>query len=145
MQSIIKDVVKTFTIEIAPPASATATIWAFPDIPFLRNKKCYAIEASICANSAASGKINFFGSSTLTNPAFLTLINKDNEEFVQNMPVVNLRNSENFNLVGNFIPYNTNGLTPFKPRIVQWSKSSVFFPTATGVANLSIQFIIYYI
>jgi hypothetical protein len=145
MQSIIKDVVKTFTIEIAPAASATATTWVFPDIPFLRNKKCYAIEASICANSAASGKINFFGSSTLVNPAFLTLVNKDNEEFVQNMPIANLRNTENFNQPGDFISYNTNGITPFKPRIVQWTKSNVFFPTATGVPNLSIQFIIYYI
>lgn len=152
MQLIQRDILRTYTLEISATAIGQ-TSFTFPDIPFLRNKISYAIETSIQSFMVTTGKTNLFASSTFigTYAGFITLVDSTNNQFCQNMPLLELQNQQYQYIDSttptsslNF-PYNTNGLTTFTDKIVQWNKCSMYFPTSpiTALTN-GFQFTIYY-
>lgn len=149
MQIVNKDFVRSISVSVSPTASATALTWVFPDLPQLRNRKFLAIEANVCAGDTSTSKVNLFADYTTflnsTTPGFLTLYDRAGLQFVQNIPLYELLNSEYDNYafpVGT--PRNTNGLYWFKEREVVWPKCTVYFPTATGIANACLLFNVYY-
>lgn len=153
MQLIKQDIQKTYTLEVTATAIGQTT-FTFPDIPFLRNKLSYAIETSIQSFMVTTGKTNLFSQSTFigTYAGFITLVDSTNNQFVQNMPLLELQNQQ-YQLIDqsgtptsqvNF-PYNSNGLMTFTERIVQWNKCSMYFPTSPILGLTSaFQFTIYY-
>lgn len=144
MQTITQDILKSYTLEIAPTASGTLNIWNFPDIPFLRNKKAFGIEATINSKGVTTGKTNLFSQPTFTDAGFITLVDVDGIQFVQQMPLIELRSGWYLDVAANIsLPHNTNAMPVFSPRFVQWNKCSVYFPVAQSTANC-LQFTIYY-
>ena len=151
MQFIQKDLLRTYTLEITPTAIGQTT-FTFPDIPFLRDRISYAIEASVGSVMITTGLSNQFTSSTFlsTYSGFVTLVDSANRQFVQNMPIKELmtkwyNNQIAPSTIGVNQPYNTNGLMVFSERIVQWNKCSMYFPTSPITAlTQGFQFVIYY-
>jgi len=155
MQLIQRDILRTYTLEIIPTAIGQ-TSFTFPDIPFLRNKISYAIETSIAFQMVTTGKDNRFGQVNFTyqSAGFITLVDSDNNQFVQNMPIIELQTQYNFTpsttsppsgTIAVATPYNTNGLTIFTERIVQWNKCSMFFNISPiSALTQGFQFTIYY-
>lgn len=149
MQIIKTNIVRSLTVEVNPAASATNLTWTFPDLPFLRGKKTIGIMASIQPLGVVTGKSNIIAS--VVNgvglfPCFLTLVDKMNKRFVQNLPIVELSTSTYLDPTANdYFATNSNGTFIIKPRIVQWNKCFLFFPTATATPNLIAQFNILYI
>lgn len=152
MQFIQRDILHTYTLELTPTAIGQTT-FTFPDIPFLRNKISYAIDASIQSYMVTTGKTNLFSQSIFMGQyaGFITLVDSTNNQFCQNMPLLELVNQQYQYLDGaapssivNF-SYNTNGLMTFSDRIVQWNKCSIYFPTSPiGALSQGFQFTIYY-
>ena len=153
MQLIQKDLLKTYTLEITPTAIGQ-TNFTFPDIPFLRNKISYGIDTSINSYMITSGKVNLFSQSTFvgSTAGFITMVDSQNNQFIQNMPLIELQSLQyqflysdgtTTNIV-NF-PYNTNGTMIFSERIVQWNKCTMYFPTSPiSILSSGFQFKIYY-
>lgn len=142
-------VLNSFTSEIIPSNSAVGNQFNFPDIPFLRTRKISGIAASQSGFGVTSGKTNLNLAASLTlYPSFLTLVDIEGNQFIQNMPIAELiaigyRDSTAV-LANQIFTNNVNGLCNFKERVVVWTKSYIYFPTATGVANACIQFNIFY-
>ena len=90
-------------------------------------------------------------SGSLTNrSAFLTLYDNSGEQFIQDIPLQELIPNGCFisgtapdRLVSQTI-FQRNGLTIFTPRIIQWTKCSIYFPVPIAIPNLCFQFDIYY-
>jgi len=150
MQLIQRDLLRTYTLEIVP-TKIGQTNFTFPDIPFLRNKISYGIDASINSYMVTTGKLNYFSNFTPGDFAgFITLVDSQNNQFIQNMPVVELISLQyqRIEASGGAIvnqPYNTNGTTIFSERIVQWNKCTMYFPTSPITAlTQGFQFSIYY-
>jgi hypothetical protein len=151
MQLIQRDILRSYTLEVTATAIGQTT-FTFPDIPFLRNKIAYAIEASVGTIMVTSGKTNQFSQATFLNTysGFITLVDSNNNQFVQNMPLKELmtkwyNNQISPSTIGANQPYNTNGLMVFSDRIVQWNKCSLYFPTSPiSATTQGFQFIIYY-
>lgn len=155
MQLIQRDISRTYTLEIVPTAIGQTT-FTFPDIPFLRDKISYGIETSIQFEMVTTGKQNRFGQANFTyqSAGFITLVDSNNNQFVQNMPIIELQNQYNFTpsttspaqgTIAVATPYNTNGLMVFTDRIVQWNKCSMFFSVSPITAlTQGFQFTIYY-
>jgi len=142
------------TVDFAAVSSATTQQFTFPDIPYLRNKKVYSIALNCSLYGAESGLSNIgylIASGSLTNrSAFLTLYDNTGEQFFQDIPLQELIANSAFvsgsapdRLVSQTISQK-NGLTIFAPRIIQWTKCSIYFPVAMGIANLCFQFDIFY-
>ena len=152
MQLIQKDILRTYTLEVTGIIGQTN--FTFPDIPFLRNKISYGIDASINQFMATTGRFNRFQSTAFLSSfaGFVTLIDSENNQFVQNMPVLELIALSNtyIDTTGtptqqNNTPYNTNGILIFKERIVQWNKCTMYFPVSPiTTATQGFQFTIYY-
>ena len=143
---------KTYTLEVQPLNSATQTTWQFPDIPFLREKYITGIALSINAYGVTSGKNNIgyvIPQNTMFS-SFLTLVNNDGIQFIQNMPLDELvcqsyQQNNNVTSSNNYLnSYNTNGLISFKPVNIVWTKSYIYFPVVTSLSNYCCQFNVYY-
>jgi hypothetical protein len=150
MQLIQKDLLRTYTLEIVPTAIGQ-TSFTFPDIPFLRNKISYGIDNSLNSTMVTTGKTNLFSQSSFVGvtAGFITMVDSQNNQFIQNMPLIELQSLQYQLLdptptIVNF-PYNTNGTLIFSERIVQWNKCTLYFPTSP-IASLTtgFQFTIYY-
>jgi hypothetical protein len=150
MQLIQRDLLRTYTLEIVP-TKIGQTNFTFPDIPFLRNKISYGIDASINSWMVTTGKLNIFSNFTPGElNGFITLVDSQNNQFIQNMPIVELISLQYQRIEAGITPtvnqpYNTNGTIIFSERIVQWNKCTMYFPTSpiTG-STQGIQFTIYY-
>jgi hypothetical protein len=152
MQLIQKDLLRTYTLEIIP-TKIGQTNFTFPDIPFLRNKISYGIDTSINSSMATTGKINLFSQPSFvinpTTPGFLTMVDSQNNQFIQNMPLMELQSLQyqyfdSTPTIVNF-PYNTNGTMIFSERIVQWNKCTLYFPASPiSILTTGFQFTIYY-
>lgn len=141
----------SLTTELVPINSATATNFPFPDIPILRDRLIVGISASVVPLTIYTGKLNLNSLVfTASYSAFLTLVDTNGNQFVQNMPTVEL------NPVGaitvtlapaltNYARRSTNGMMFFRPRYVAWEKCYVYFPTPPGTANATLQFTIFYL
>ena len=96
---------------------------------------------SVNTYSAQSGLFNLFGALTLqgpftalaTNSIFITLQDIHGNQFIQNMPVLELNpfnlNSNGGATVG-ISKYNIDGILSFAPREIVWTKSFLSVPTA---------------
>jgi hypothetical protein len=143
---------KTYTLEVIPLASATQTTWQFPDIPFLREKYITGIALSTAAAGITSGKSNlgYWIPASTSYSSFLTLVNNQGTQFIQNMPLDELvcqswQQNNNATSANNFITsYNTNGLVSFKPVNIVWTKCYIYFPAAIAQSNWCCQFNVYY-
>lgn len=144
MQLNAIDIFKTYTLEV-PATVVGQTNFTFPDIPFLRDKKCYGIEATANVLGPVTGKSNLFGIVAFTQAGFITLVDNLNDQFVQNMPLTELRNAWNlFPGVVN-ISFNSNGLTVFSERVILWNKCTIYFPiTPIPSVDRTFVFTIYY-
>jgi hypothetical protein len=152
MQLIQKDLLRTYTLEITGIIGQTS--FTFPDIPFLRNKISYGIDASVNQFMVTTGKTNLFSQTTFIGDyaGFITLIDSENIQFVQNMPVLELLALQYLYIdesgtpgVQANTPYNTNGTIIFKERIVQWNKCTMYFPVSPiTTTSQGFQFTIYY-
>jgi hypothetical protein len=142
------------TVDFAAFSSATTQQFTFPDIPYLRDKKVYSIALNCSLYGVETGLTNIgyiVASGSLTNrSAFLTLYDNTGEQFFQDIPLQELIPNTTFvsttapdRLVSQTIGQK-NGLTIFAPRIIQWTKCSIYFPVAMGIANLCFQFDIFY-
>lgn len=133
-------------IEITIPANTVTNqlTFPFPDQPFLRGKKIYAIVCSVTSYSAQSQNRNICQQLVVndplaflaTNSVFLTLQNIEGLQFIQNMPVIetnpyNLNNASNpvTNGVG-VSKFNSDGIFCFEPKEVVWTKSYLSVPTS---------------
>jgi len=143
----------SYTVEIIPAASDTAQTWMFPDVPFLRTKPITGIILSPTQKSINSGLTNF-GYNVYTsygyNSSFLTLQDDKGKQFIQNMPLRELLITQEIYVSSStssnnyFYGGNTDGIKYIDPRIIVWTKSFVYLPVATGIANLSLQFTVLY-
>lgn len=142
------------TVDFAAFSSATTQQFTFPDIPYLRDKKVYSIALNCSLYGVETGLTNIgyiVASGSLTNrSAFLTLYDNTGEQFFQDIPLQELIPNTTFvaatapdRLVSQTIGQK-NGLTIFAPRIIQWTKCSIYFPVAMGISNLCFQFDIFY-
>lgn len=147
MRLINSDITRSMSVEV-PLVSATTTQVNFPDIPILRNRFFIGIEAAMNSICPSSGKTNVFSQSTFDGDysSFLTLIDKDGFQFVQNMPCTELRNTNYFSFSGStFFAFNSNGLYLFNDRVVVWNKCSIYLPSAyASGATSSFLFNVYY-
>ena len=139
-------------VTVSPNDSANNKTWTFPDIPTLRDRKVVAIQAKMNAidvnSSKANNNINN-AANVANSTSFLTLIDTKGNAFVQNIPLSELITtySQSTSTIATSIGYarNTNGIFVIAPRVVAWSKCFLFFPVATGTANLCSLFNVYYI
>jgi hypothetical protein len=142
------------TVDFSGINTTTTQQFTFPDIPYLRNRKVYAIALNTSPYGVDSGLSNVgFGLAfnTIANSSsFLTLYDKNGDQFIQDLPLQELICNRAFftNTAPDRIQFQTkfqtNGLTVFTPRIIQWTKCSIYFPVALGVGNVSFQFDIFY-
>lgn len=142
------------TIDFAAVSSSTTQQFTFPDIPYLRDKKVYSVALNCSLYGVETGLANVgyvIASGSLVNrSAFLTLYDDRGEQFFQDIPLQELIPNTTFvsgtvpdRLVSQTIGQK-NGLTIFAPRIIQWTKCSIYFPVAMGIPNLCFQFDIFY-
>jgi hypothetical protein len=130
-------------VEVYPSNSAANLVWQFPDLPYLRDKYILSIQMKLSSNGITTSKtnlgINIIDSTYSSYSPYLTLVDIDGNQFIQNMPL----NETNPIKVSTF-SYNDNGLIIFSPKRIAWSKCFIKFATATGVSNACVAFSIYY-
>ena len=129
----------TYTVEVVIPNGTTSLQFFFPDIPYLRDKMITGIVASAALKGVSTGLNNIAIAADGLN-MFMTLQTFSGEQFIQNLPVIELSN--NLGTTEAFI--NTNTIWGIAPRNVVWPKSYIYFPTATYTDNTVAQFNIFY-
>lgn len=129
----------TYTVEVSIPAGTTSLQFFFPDIPYLRDKLITGIVASAAEKGVSTGLNNIAIAADGLN-MFMTLQTFSGEQFIQNLPVIELSN--NLGTTEAFI--NTNTIWGIAPRNVVWTKSFIYFPTASYTAGTVAQFNIFY-
>lgn len=142
----------SYHVAVYPNDSANNKTWQFPDIPTLRDRKVVAIQATLSTVDVNTNKsnVNLLNvAGTANSYSFLTLVDTKGNSFVQNVPISELntttiQTNTNATTATGYLR-NVNGLFVMAPRVVAWSKCFLYFPTATGTANLAALFNIYYI
>jgi hypothetical protein len=129
----------TYTVEVSIPNGSTALQFFFPDIPYLRDKMITGMCASTSLYGVSTGLQNVSVSAGGAN-MFITLQTFSGEQFIQNIPAIELTN----NLGGSQFYINTNTAWAFAPRNVVWPKSFIYFPVAGFSTNVVAQFNIFY-
>lgn len=142
MQTVQGSILRTAQIEILVPRNTTTNqlIFPFPDQPFLRGKKIHSIVLSVSTYSAQSGLLNvnaylpINGPITVasTNCFFITLQDIKGNQFVQNMPLIELNPYNQNTATGStagISKYNLDGILAFDPKEVVWTKSYISVPT----------------
>lgn len=154
MQVVVNPIVKCALIELVIPDNTRLQQIPFPDQPYLRNKQIQAFHASPSQVCAASGRKNWgydlgIGTASIVAlPVYLTLVDENNAQFVQNMPVLEtLAAKSDYDTASTAIGiYNTNGIPVMEPRTIVWPKSFVYFPVApTAISGYSLQLQVYYV
>jgi len=141
----------SYHVAVYPNDSAVNKTWQFPDIPTLRDRKVVGIQATLSTTDVNTTKANvnlYAVSGTANSFCFLTLIDTKGNAFVQNVPLCELvttqiQTTASLTTATGYLR-NINGLFAIEPRVVSWSKCYLYFPTATGTANLAALFNIYY-
>ena len=141
----------SYTIEVIPSNSALSTTWMFPDVPYLRTKPVTAIMLSTSSVGVNTGLNNLgnaimIESNSLTTSGFITLVDDQGKQFIQNMPLKELISTTELSIsnvlsTNNYsYAYNTDGIKYIQPRIIVWTKCYIYFPVATTLSNYCIQF-----
>lgn len=144
----------SITVDFPILNPTTTQQYTFPDIPYLREKKVFAIALNTSAFGVDTGLNNIGLSMALgmmvNKSAFLTLYDNKGDQFIQDIPLQELIANKTFysatapdRLVVESIG-SKNGLMIFRPRIVQWTKCSIYFPVVPTTTNLCFQFDIFY-
>ncbi len=149
MKSLYK---KSVLVEITLPVGPQ-TIFPFPDVPFLRNKKISAINLSVAAKGLTSGLNNIATLSVLqisapgvnnSIPAFVTFQDYKGVQFIQNLPIIELNSTSISNVntpASDFISVtNTNGTFEIIPREINFEKSYITFPFGIPVTDWCLMF-----
>lgn len=123
-------------VPIASPGPGVYSQVSFPDQPYLRNRKIVGITAvgqlqmdgtatNICANY---GTLD-------THPVFVTLVNNNNEQFIQNLPLAELYAVKQYNnaQIEGTTPVNMNGILLFQATDIIWPKSYLLFPNGISI------------
>jgi hypothetical protein len=143
----------SITIDFAATTANTQQ-FTFPDIPYLRDKKVFCIAVNTSPLGVDTGLSNYGASLTTgiiaSRSSFLTLYDNEGNQFIQDLPLQELIVNQTFfsattptRLTGES-QYSKNGFFIFRPRIVQWTKCSVYFPIPTPTSNFCFQFDIFY-
>jgi len=153
MQVVSNPIQRSAIIELVIPDFTRLQQIPFPDQPYLRGRKIQAIHASPSQTCQQSGRKNWayelgLGTPTLIGfPMYVTLVDQDNSQFVQNMPLLELlvaSSAFDQSALTQGI-YNTNGITVLDPRAIVWPKSFIYFPLApTTLSGYSLQLQVYY-
>jgi hypothetical protein len=149
-------------VEIFIPKN-TATnqlVFNFPDQPFLRDKKITGMMLSLMEHGAYSGAVNV-NSDIVSNKAtpvyvlntsvFITLQNKDGNQIVQNMPLVEM-NAYNLNSISTLpdvgpSKFNIDGILAIAPQTIVWTKSYISAPTpiiSSAIFDRCFQFTVFF-
>lgn len=142
MQTVVNQLQNSAQIEILVPRNTTTNqlVFPFPDQPFLRGKQITSIVMSVNSYSAQSGLLNvcaFLPANApltviSTNSIFITLQDITGNQFIQNMPLLEL-NPYNFNDSAGaglgVSKHNADGILAFAPKEVVWTKSYLSVPT----------------
>ena len=144
----------SITVDFTGITNGLTQQFTFPDIPYLRDKKVFAIALNTARFGVDSGLTtlgNQLSSGIITDrSSFLTLYDESGDQFIKDLPLQELICSRTFrtNTIPDRLEYQTvfqqNGLTVFTPRIIQWTKCTIYFPDPSNVVNLSFQFDIFY-
>lgn len=132
-------------VEVYPNDPTTNKIWQFPDIPYLREKSLLSISVKMSTNGINTGKNNLGPSiasaSNLVWSPTLTLVDKKGNQFIQNLPLLELiPTTNNTSFYGN-----RQGFVIFKPTLVAWSKCFIKFQSLSGISATScVSFNIFY-
>lgn len=140
-------------IELVVPGVAggnTNSIFQFPDQPFLRQKFIISVRVFNIIDVPLSPLNNALVSVANMASAYLTLYGNDPENnganptfgnWMQSIPLVSLHSQANGLANGGFV-YNP---VQFKPRPIQWEKSSISVPVAlNNTTNLSFLLLVGY-
>lgn len=149
-------------VEIFIPANTSTNqlVFNFPDQPFLRDKKITAVMLSLMEHGAYSGAVNV-NSDIVSNKAtptyllntslFITLQNKEGNQIVQNMPLVELNpySLDAQSTPPDFGPskFNIDGMLAIQPQTIVWTKSYISAPTpiiSTAGFDRCFQFTVFY-
>lgn len=130
----------TYTVEVSIPNGSTSLQFFFPDIPYLRDKMITGFSASSALYGVSTGLQNISVTSGGLN-MFVTLQTFSGEQFVQNMPVIELHTI----FGGSQFYINTNSITGMAPRNIVWPKSFIYFPSSGFSTNVVAQFNIFYL
>jgi hypothetical protein len=145
----------SITVDFPILNPTTTQQYTFPDIPYLREKKVFAIALNTSVFGVDTGLNNIglslaLGTGFANKSAFLTLYDNKGDQFIQDIPLQELIANKTFysapgpdRLVAESIG-SKNGLMIFRPRIIQWTKCSIYFPVAPTTMNLCFQFDIFY-
>jgi len=139
----MKPIIKSTFIEVILN-NATATKFAFPQQNYLIGKKITAIAGSVAPFGVTSGKVNVIAaavSSPTAVPCFLTFQDKQGNQFIQNLPLVEICPVRD---VANNSLNNENGLFEILPREILWTKSFLFFPASLSVDTYIAQIQVFY-
>jgi len=140
----MKPITKSTFIEVILN-NGSATRFAFPQQNYLIGKKIVAIVGSVQPFGVTSGKINIVNSamsSPAAVPIFLTFQDKEGNQFIQNLPLVEICPVKD---VATNLLNNSNGLFEILPREILWTKSFLYFPATLTVDTYCAQFQIFYI
>lgn len=140
----------SYNVCVYPNDSAVNKVWQFPDIPLLRDRKTVALQLKLSSNDVSTNKSNLAGLVVgNTQPCFITLVDTNGNQFIQNLPVAELNTtlyqSSTSTTTAIGLLRNTNGIFSIYPKFVAWSKCFIQFPIATGLSNYCLIFNIYYI
>ena len=130
----------TYTVEVSIPTGTTSLQFFFPDIPYLRDKMITGFSASSALFGVSTGLQNISPSAGGLN-MFITLATSNGDQFIQNIPVVELHTI----FGGSTFYINTNSIMGIAPRNVVWTKSFIYFPAAGFTTNTVAQFNIFYL
>ena len=139
----MKPIIKSTFIEVILN-NATATKFAFPQQNYLIGKKITAIAGSVAPFGVTSGKVNVIAAAVLSPtavPCFLTFQDKQGNQFIQNLPLVEICPIRD---VANNSLNNENGLFEILPREILWTKSFLFFPASLSVDTYIAQIQVFY-
>jgi len=125
--------------------NASATKFPFPQQNYLIGKRIVAIIGSVQPFGVTSGKVNVVAAAVASPaavPTFLTFQDKQGNQFIQNLPLVEICpvKSEAINYLNN-----ANGVFEILPREILWTKSFLYFPATLTVDTYCAQFQIFYI
>jgi hypothetical protein len=145
----------SITVDFPILNPTTTQQYTFPDIPYLREKKVFAIALNTSAFGVDTGLNNIglslaLGTGAVSKSSFLTLYDHSGNQFIQDIPLQELIANKTFysatapdRLVAESIG-SKNGLMIFRPRIIQWTKCSIYFPVVPTTTGLCFQFDIFY-
>lgn len=118
-------------VPIVSPGGGVYSQISFPDQPYLRNRKIVGMTAvgQLQMDGTATNICATYGALD-THPVFVTLVNNNNEQFIQNLPLAELYAVKQYNnaQIEGTTPVNMNGILLFQATDIIWPKSYLLFP-----------------